>query len=354
MSATCRAGVFLGNGRFEVRDFPVPDVPRGGAVARVEAVGLCGSDVAQLHGVRNVPGATFPVAPGHEIVARIERVDTASTLGVSEGDRVAVDEVLSTDPLRVYGVTPMGADDALGLWGGYGEYIQLFPGTRLHLLDDRVPPEQLTLFEPLASAINWVGGVRASEDDVAVVLGPGHQGLAVVEALRLAGVARIVVVGTAADELRLAAAGKVGATTLLRADVDDVATAVGELTAGAMADVVFEVTPAPSAVQAAFELARSGGRVLLAGLKEGKPVDGLVTDLVPLKGLRVTGGMAYSQASMADAVAAINRGDVRLDALAGAAHTLDELDMAIALLTRTMPGHDAIRVSLVHPTGTAQ
>jgi threonine dehydrogenase-like Zn-dependent dehydrogenase len=348
MTETCRAGVFLGDGTFEVREFPMPDVPTGGALARVEAVGLCGSDVAQLHGVRNVPGAMFPVVPGHETVARIERIDPASTLGVRAGDRVAIDEVLSVDPLRVYGVTPMSSTDDVGLWGGYGEYIELFPGTTLHLLESQAPPEQLTVFEPLANAMNWVGAVSPNKDDVVVVLGPGHQGLAVVEALRLSGVASIVVVGTAADELRLSAARALGATHVLRADTDDVTAAVGELTAGVMADIVFEVTPAPPAVQSALELARGGGHVLLAGLKEGKAVDGLVTDLVPLKGLRVTGGSAYTAASMAAAVAAINRGDVRLDELAGEAFTLDELDTAIALLTRKAPNRDAIRVSLVH------
>lgn len=349
MTATCRAGVFMGDGTFDVWDFAVPDVPPGGALARVEAVGLCGSDVAQLHGIRNVPGAMFPVVPGHEIVARIVDIDRRSTLGVTAGDRVAVDEVLSFDPLRVYGVTQMHREGGIGLWGGYGELMQLFPGTTLHLLDAEAPPEQLTLFEPLASAVNWVGAVGAVESDVAVVLGPGHQGLAVVEALRLAGVGTIIVVGTAADGLRLKAASAIGAAHVLDADATDIITAVGDITGGRMADAVFEVTPAPRAVQTALELARSGGQVLLAGLKEGKSVDGLVTDLVPLKGLRVTGGSAYTPASMATAVAAINRGEVNLELLAGTSFTLEELDAAIALLTRNADDHDAVRVSLVHP-----
>lgn len=47
MTETCRAAVFLGDGSYEVREFDVPTPPPGGAVLRVEAVGLCGSDVAQ-------------------------------------------------------------------------------------------------------------------------------------------------------------------------------------------------------------------------------------------------------------------------------------------------------------------
>lgn len=353
MTATCRAGVFSGDGSFEVRDLPVPEPPPGGALARVEAVGLCGSDVAQLHGIRNVPGAMFPVVPGHEILGRVVSVSRGSTLAVTEGDRVAIDEVLSIDPLRVYGVTDMTGDGEIGLWGGYGEYIQLFAGTRLHRIEVDASPAQLTVFEPLANAMNWVDAVGTSSDDVAVVLGPGHQGLAVVEALRLAGVATVVVVGTASDALRLSAARALGAAHVLDACAVDVASVVAELTGGRMADIVFEITPAPAAVQTSLELVRPGGRVLLAGLKEGKTVESLVTDLIPLKGLRLIGGNAYTPGSMASAIGAINRGDVRLDVLAGETFTLDNLATALSLLTRQESGRDAVRVSLVHPESSS-
>ena len=87
--------VFTGDGSHEIREFPVPEPPDGGAVLQVEAVGLCGSDVAQHAGVHLIPGTSaFPVVPGHETVGRVWRLGRDATLGVSEGDRVAVDEVL--------------------------------------------------------------------------------------------------------------------------------------------------------------------------------------------------------------------------------------------------------------------
>src|SRR3954466_11922224 len=99
MTETCRAAVFLGNETYEIREFTVPDPPPGGAVLRVEAVGLCGSDVAQFHGVELIPGASaFPVVPGHETVGRIASLAPDADLGVEIGDRVAVDEILSTAP----------------------------------------------------------------------------------------------------------------------------------------------------------------------------------------------------------------------------------------------------------------
>src|SRR4051794_20171136 len=185
MTETCRAAVFLGNETYEIREFTVPDPPPGGAVLRVEAVGLCGSDVAQFEGIEIVPGATaFPIVPGHETVGRVVKLAPDAELGVSEGDRVAVNEILmAPGGMRLYGYSDMTGDGEVGLWGGYGEYMEIFPGTQLFAMSDRLPAEHLTLFEPLASAVHWVDTVGVHAGETVVVQGPGHQGLAVLEAV---------------------------------------------------------------------------------------------------------------------------------------------------------------------------
>src|SRR5438046_2525182 len=172
MAGTCRAAVFIGDGTYEIRELPIPDPPPGGAVLRVEAVGLCGSDAAQFHGVELIPGGSmFPVVPGHETVGRVAKLAPDAQLGVAEGDRVAVDEILSREPFRIYGYSDMTGEGRLGLWGGYGEYMEIFAGTTLHKLTGDLPAEQLTLFEPLANAVNWVDVVGVEEGDVVVIEG---------------------------------------------------------------------------------------------------------------------------------------------------------------------------------------
>ena len=353
MADTCRAAVFLGDHTYEIREFAVPDPPPGGAVLQVEAVGLCGSDVAQFEGIEIVPGATaFPVVPGHETVGRVVKLAPDAALGVAEGDRVAVNEILmAPGALRLYGYSDMTGEGNVGLWGGYGEFMEIFPRTELFAMSDMLPAEQQTLFEPLASAINWVDIVSVHEGETIVVQGPGHQGLAVLEAALAKKPRQVIVTGTSQDTIRLDAAKEIGASAVVMIDVDDARAVVNDLTRGVGADVVFDVATATQTVPQAVDLARNGGRILLAGLKHFAEVPGLVTDHIVLKSLQLYGGAGFTPQSMAAAVALIESGAVRTDVVAGEVFDLDGIDDAMALLQRTAPGRDAVRVGLRHSHG---
>ena len=169
MTDTCRAAVFLGDHTYEIREFAVPDPPPGGAVLQVEAVGLCGSDVAQFEGIEIVPGGDrVPRRPrtrdrraGREARARRRRSGSPRAT-VSRSNEI----LMAPGPLRLYGYSDMTGEGNVGLWGGYGEYMEIFAGTELHPMSDRLPAEQLTVFEPLASAVHWVEtvGVRRGRD----------------------------------------------------------------------------------------------------------------------------------------------------------------------------------------------
>lgn len=359
-STRCRAVVFAGDGTYELRDFPVPSPMPGGAVLRVEAVGLCASDVAQLHGHKHVPGEVSPVVPGHEIVGRVHSLDKAADFGVAVDARVGVDlvhrcgtcEVCRTGSpfcpdMRVYGYS-FGLDERSGLFGGYGEYMEILPGTQLVPLPDDVPAEELSLFEPLASCVNWaerVGGIHDGE--TVVIQGPGHMGLIFTAVARAAGAGTIIVTGTSADERRLAAAREVGADETINVDGQDLVATVGKITGGRMADVVVDLADrAVVTVQRAVELATMNGRILLAGLKQMAPVE-LVSDLIVLKGLTLTGGPGSTGPSMREAGRLLRDKVLPTRSLLGEVMSLDELDEAMELVARS-GGRDAVRVSIKH------
>jgi threonine dehydrogenase-like Zn-dependent dehydrogenase len=356
---TCRAGVFNGDGTWDVREFPIPEPPAGGAVLKIEAVGMCASDVAQLQGHKHVPGEVSPLVPGHEIVGLVHALAPGSTLGVEVGQRVAVDLVWrcgecevcrSGAPycpkMQVFGYT-RGLDVGSGLHGGYGEYMEVFPNSHLMAMTDDIPAAELSLFEPLASVINWFDRVALRPGETVVVQGPGHMGLICAAYAKLLGAGTVIVSGRSADRFRLDAALAVGVDHVIDVDENDLVKTVAELTHGAMADVAVDLTDAEVTVGTALELARMGGRVLWAGLKNMAQVS-VISDLVPLKGLTVVGGTGSTAESMERAVAVLNAGDYPTRQLLGEVFTLDSLGEAMDLLMRTIPGRDAIRVGMVH------
>ncbi len=354
MSSTCRGVVFNGDGTFQMRDdFPVPEPPPGGGVLKVEAVGMCGSDVAQLHGHKHVPGEKSPLVPGHEIVGRVHALADDANLGVAVGDRVAVDLVVrapvsENNPFglgEVYGYT-MGLEDGHGLWGGYGEYMGVLPGTHLVKMTDDVDAAELTLFEPLANVCNWLSRMPVGEGETVVVQGPGHMGLVYAAEAKRRGAETVIVTGTGADALRLEVAREVGADVTVDVTATDLEAFVAEITGGAMADMAVDLADTTATVPLCLSLVRQGGKVQLAGLKNLAPVE-MITDLIVLKGLTVQGGSGSTPSSMREAVEILNSGEFPTGPLLGEVFGLDQIDQAMALLQRTAD-HDAVRVGLRH------
>ncbi|MEM7139981.1 MAG: zinc-binding dehydrogenase [Actinomycetota bacterium] len=351
--STCRGVVFPGDGTYEIQQFPIPEPGPGGAVLKVEAVGLCASDVSQLHGHHHVPGEVSPVVPGHEIVGRVHALADDADLGVEVGQRVGVDLVLfggrPDSGLDVYGYT-IGPDVDHGLWGGYGEYMGVLPNTHLVALTDDVPAAELSLFEPLASIVNWSDMLELAPHDRLVIQGPGHMGLiAAAYASSQIGVRQIIVTGTSRDGLRLEAAKAVGAHEVI--DVDDEADLVGrirDLTGGGPSAVMELTALATKPVSDAIEMAGFGGRILIAGLKDERPVE-IVSDQLVFKMLRMMGGSGSTADTMTRAGEVLNSGTFPTAELLGETYTLDELDEAMAMLERRIDGRDAVRVGLVHP-----
>jgi len=84
------AAVAIGPGATEVQTFPEPEIPADGGLLRIEAAGVCGSDVPAYRRIRE------PTILGHETVGRIEALGAAARerWGVDGGDRVLIEEYL--------------------------------------------------------------------------------------------------------------------------------------------------------------------------------------------------------------------------------------------------------------------
>jgi len=339
-----RAIVFNGDETWEMRDLPVPDPQPGGAVLRVEATGLCHSDIDHFQGhVHTSWGGEFPSIAGHEIVGRVEKIDPAAARewGVDEGDRVAVrDIVIDPNGYRIYG-HDFSVDEGSGLYGGFAEHLELLPGSMVYRLREDRSAEELTVFEPLSCAITWVAPI--TQDDIVVIEGPGHMGMATIVAARAAGASEIIVTGVSRDKFRLDCALQVGADHIIDVESEDPAARVREITGGRMADVVIDAAAGnPATVNLAMDLVHSGGHVVVAGMKD-RPLEGFHSDWIPTRRITLHPGAGLDTEG---AVALINEGKVPTAELLGEVFPLEQFEDAFALLTRQRPGQDAVRVAL--------
>jgi alcohol dehydrogenase len=290
--------------------FAIPDVGDDGAILRVEACGLCGTDHEQFTGT--LP-AGFAFVPGHETVGVIEAVGTraAERWDVAVGDRVAVEVFQSCRSCAacrsgqhqrcaahgigdMYGFIPV--ERAPGLWGGYATHQYLAPDTLVLEVPEGMDPVTATLFNPLGAGFRWGVDVAGTvPGDVVAVLGCGVRGLATLVAAREAGAAYVLVTGSGPrDAPRLELARRFGADLAVDVEQRDPVAALRRET-GRLADVVVDVTAkAPSALGQAVEMATAGGTVVVAGTRGSPATPGFRPDDVVFKELRVQGALGVT------------------------------------------------------------
>ncbi|MET0771506.1 MAG: alcohol dehydrogenase catalytic domain-containing protein, partial [Candidatus Limnocylindrales bacterium] len=234
---------------------PVPGP--GESLVRVDGVGICGSDLHWfLEGEIGENKLSQPVVPGHEQGGTI-------VSGPRAGQRVAIEPAIPCGHCRYclagwVNLCPTCRFSGQGsLDGGFRE-LMAWPDALLPGVPDVLPDEHVPLLEPLMIAMHadYLRPVRRG-DQVAVV-GCGPIGLLQIQVARVAEPARILAVEPLAH--RRAAALAAGATEVAEA----VAPGEGE----PVFDVVFDASGSPGAVDAAVELARPGGTIVLAGIPD--------------------------------------------------------------------------------------
>lgn len=285
---------------FAVDDVPVPDCPDGGLLLKVEACGLCGSDLRTLrHGHRKV---TFPWTIGHEVCGTVAQTGAGCAGPWREGER------LSVGPVVYCGECDFCADGRFELCSGYREIAQHWPGGFAEYMAvpweavergtiERVPeglgPAVAAIAEPVSSCVNAQEAGQVGLGDTVVVIGAGPVGCKHAALARVRGADRVILADINAARLELGE--PFGADAMVNAAERGLVEAVRELTDRRGAEIVITANPAPAAQVQAVEMARKGGRVLLfGGLPKGDSCPQVDMNIVHYNALRLIGTTIFA------------------------------------------------------------
>ncbi|MFI1033900.1 S-(hydroxymethyl)mycothiol dehydrogenase [Streptomyces sp. NPDC020951] len=280
MTHQVRAVVARGKGApVSLETIIVPDPGPGEALVKIEACGVCHTDLHYREGGIN---DDFPFLLGHEAAGVVESVGEGVT-DVAPGDFVILNWRAVCGQCRAclrgrpqYCFDTHNAKQKMTLLDG----TELSPALGIGAFAERtlVAAGQCTKVDRAASAaaVGLLGcGVMAGigaaintgqvgRGDSVAVIGCGGVGDAAVVGAHLAGAAKIIAVDI--DDNKLATARKLGATHTVNSRNADAIEAIRELTGGFGADVVIEAVGRPETYKQAFYARDLAGTVVLVGV----------------------------------------------------------------------------------------
>jgi alcohol dehydrogenase len=267
-----RAVTFQAPGEVRVDEKPDPELTSADeAIVRVEASGVCGSDLHIYHGrVAIEPGFTI----GHEYVGTVVAAGDAVKT-VSEGDRVLGaygtacghcffcerGDFHKCDSARVF-----GHGKTLGELQGAQAELLLVPNADLTLR--QVPAglsDEVALFagDVMGTGYHAVAETGVGQGDSVAVLGLGPVGLCAVQAARASGAQSVIAIDTVAERLEMARSFGAEPVHLTEEDPRAAAKQVSE---GRGVDVAIDAVGHPDALELACRLARKAGTVSATGV----------------------------------------------------------------------------------------
>ena len=335
-----RVAMYYNNHDVRLEEMPVPRIGPGELLLRVEASGLCGSDVMEWYRVERAP-----MVLGHEVAGTVVEAGEGVTR-YNVGDRLVVTHHVPCnachfclsgrhtvcDTLRHTNFDP----------GGLAEFLRV---PRINVdrgvlpIPDHVSDEAAAFTEPLACVYRGQRRAGLQPGQSVLVIGSGLAGLLHVMLARALGAGKIL----ASDlvESRLEAALQLGAEAAILA-TDDVPARVRELNGGLLADLVIVCTGALPALKQALESVERGGTVLVfAPTDPGVDLPVPVNDVFFRNDITMTTTYAAAPSDLAAALGLISAGRVQVERMIS--HRLGLADAGLGFKL-TAEARDSLKV----------
>ena len=275
--ATAHVAVLTDLEKFEIKEYPMPNVGDDDILVKVEGCGVCGTDA---HEFKRDPFGLIPVALGHEGTGEIVKMgknvkkDSAGK-PLNVGDKVVTCMIFKDNPditmfdlnkqnvggADVYGLL---TDDDIHLNGWFSDYILVRGGSTIFNVSD-LDLDSRILIEPCAVLIHAVERAKTTGilrfNSRVVVQGCGPIGLICIAVLRTMGIENIVAVD--GEDKRLQFAREMGANAVVNfknyKGIEALTEGVKDALGGYYADFAFQCTGSPVAHSNIYKFIRNGG-----------------------------------------------------------------------------------------------
>ncbi|MDQ2812539.1 MAG: alcohol dehydrogenase catalytic domain-containing protein [Actinomycetota bacterium] len=324
-----KAVYYQGPGQFTVGRGQVVRPADGEVRLDVAYCGLCGTDLHIAHGSMD-HRVRAPQVIGHEMAGTVAELGAGVT-GLRPGDKVVVRPLDSRGEtaadkgvshicrnLKFLGIDTPGAFQSS--W--------TVPAFTIHRLPPEVDLKVAALTEPLAVACHDVRRGRVASGETVVVIGGGPIGILISLVARSRG-ARVIV--SEVNASRLAFVRQLGLTGVDPGE-SDVAQTVEDITGGAGADVVFEVSGSPGGAMVMTKLAGLRGRIVVVAIFSTPPAVNLFD--VFWKELEVLGTRVYEPEDFQTAIELIIGQRLPLANMITSVEPLEQLPAALEQLER--------------------
>lgn len=347
--------------KMEYRSYSLPEIGPEDLLLKQKVTCICGSDP---HRYLNDDGkAPYPLILGHEFAGVVAKVGekAAKLYDVKEGDRITVEPYIPCghceyclngryqfcNENKVYGWSAsMNETVAPHINGGYGDYVFIRYGSKVHKLGDNISFEAGALSSVIGNGYRMiVTHGKLKPNDSVLVSGPGALGLCAVIAANETGVHPIIVTGVGdADESRLALAREFGADYTIRLDKEDGLKKIMEITDGKGVDAVMECSGAVPSYGFALEAVKKCGTIVLLGMPGGKDVP-IHIDSIINKEIRIQGTLGQP-GDVEYAMKTINKGTYPLEKIITSRFPMNKADEAMEFFINRVD-RSCIRVALV-------
>ncbi len=316
--------VFTAPYTIDFQEASIPSFTPDEVLLKIISIGICGSDIQMYHGLHKY--MTYPVVPGHEVGAVIEKVG-ANVTDFKVGDRVTIEPQIVCGKCYPCSIGRFNVCENLKVKGVHAdgfaaEYVAVEP-SYLHLCPADMNFDLITLVEPLAVGVGSVKRSQYKGANVAVI-GAGTIGNLTAQAAQALGAGKVLVTDFLDSKIDYAKA--CGIEYCINTKDIGLDGAIKQAFGDRKADVIIDAAATRGSFMSALDASRSSSEIVITGNYKA-PME-LEIPRIQRREVSLVGHMMYVREDFADAIRFLAEGKVKADGFISQRFGLDDFSTA--------------------------